>query len=119
MYHALRRQAGYFGVDGLVKWLKDKAYLQMVKMKYSVKEYTKEYKDLEPRREMSGYMYPHPPPRWTAGFKDRLTEKDVPDFVEGGDVEVQQFPSWHVKKVYPCLSEMSPRQDRARTGCCG
>lgn len=39
MYVALQKEADYFGLANLANWLKDKKYLEAVKVSYKIEEF--------------------------------------------------------------------------------
>lgn len=72
-YQALQKEALYFGIEPLHKWVKEKGYLQAVTIQYSVEE-------------VKGQGIN------TGGY----------DTVVDGNTERSYHPSWGTEKVYQC-----------------
>ncbi|KAG4029473.1 hypothetical protein MFRU_015g00170 [Monilinia fructicola] len=72
MYIALRQEADYFGLGNLANWLKDKKYLDVVKVSYSFEEFESSAEDI-------------------AILKTTLT-----------NAKLELLPQWSKTKIYLC-----------------
>ena len=72
LYHALQKQAGYFGIGRLENWIKEQGYLRAVTVQYSVENM-----------------------KWD-------TTKTDHDVTIEGNKEVEYVPFWSKEKVYQC-----------------